>query len=141
MIRALGGFVAGFVAVLTLQQALLWTGTQLHWLNAPTWSMKPVPPFGIPQVFSLAFWGGVWGIVVALLSPRIGTGFGYWFTIFVLFGLATTLVSLTFVNMLRGREIEEITLARLLPGTIVNGAWAVGVAFILSFLPQRFRTG
>ena len=26
------------------------------------YSTAPVPPFGVPQVLSWSFWGGVWGV-------------------------------------------------------------------------------
>jgi hypothetical protein len=140
MLRALGGFIAGFVAVLTVHQATLWLGTQLHLLQAATWVMTPVPPLHVPQVVSLAFWGGVWGILIALVAPRIGTGFGYWFTIAVLFGVATTLVGWYVVGPLKGRPADELTLARLVSGGTVNGIWALAVAAILSVLPGRLRS-
>src|SRR5436190_19983751 len=28
------------------------------------------PPFGVPEVLSQSFWGGVWGIVFLLIVPR-----------------------------------------------------------------------
>jgi MFS family permease len=140
MTRALGGFLAGFVAVLTVHQALLWLGTQLHWLQASPWSMRAVPPFRIPAVLSLAFWGGVWGILIAFVAPRIGTGFGYWLSVFVIFGLATTLVGWYVVGPLKGASVEELTLGRLLPGLVVNGLWAVATATIAAALPGRLRS-
>jgi hypothetical protein len=141
MLRALGGFIAGFVAVLTVHQGTLWLGTQLHWLQASTWVMSPVPPLHVPAVISLAFWGGVWGILIALVAPRIGTGFGYWFTIAVLFGVSTVLVGWYVVNPLKGRGVEELTVARLATGSIVNGIWALSVAAILAVMPARLRGG
>jgi hypothetical protein len=140
MPRALGGFIAGFIAVLTIHQGLLWLGTQLHWLHAAPWSMEPVPPFRIPAMLSLAFWGGVWGVVIAFVAPRIGTGPGYWISVFVLFGLATTLVGFTVVPMLKGQAMSEITLPRLLPGTILNGIWALATATLASVLPGSLRS-
>ena len=40
-------------------------------MNAPFYSMRPIPPFGVPQILSQAFWGGIWGIVFALAVPRL----------------------------------------------------------------------
>ena len=31
-------------------------------------NMRGIPPLGIPAVLSLAFWGGIWGIVLAALT-------------------------------------------------------------------------
>jgi hypothetical protein len=30
-----------------------------------------VPPWGVPTILSLAFWGGLWGIAAAFLVPRL----------------------------------------------------------------------
>ena len=57
------GFFAGFLAVLTVHQAVIAAGGALGFLPGATgWAMRPVPPLGIPQVLSLAFWGGIWGM-------------------------------------------------------------------------------
>ena len=141
MFRAFGGFVAGFLAVLTVHQGILWLGTALHLLQAQPWSLRPIPPLGVPQVLSLAFWGGIWGILIAVLAPKFGTGFGYWLSVFVVFGLATTLVGWYVVSPLKGREVEHIDLARLATGLVINGGFALGAAAILHLLPGRFRGG
>jgi len=31
-------------------------------IPVPPFSMKPMPPFGVPEVLSQSFWGGVWGL-------------------------------------------------------------------------------
>src|SRR5262245_4234184 len=75
-------FAAGFVAVLTFYEAvflLLYVGGVIP---VPPFSMKPMPPFGVPEVLSQSFWGGVWGIVFLLIVPRLvglrlGANIGY----------------------------------------------------------------
>src|ERR1051326_4561834 len=63
------GFVAGFIATLVFHQIALWILAHFHWIDRAPWNMKPVPPFGVPSVISLAFWGGVWGaVMIALLA-------------------------------------------------------------------------
>ena len=57
----LQAFTGGFLATLIFHQgvlALFWLGGMIP---AFPWNMNPVPPLGVPQVISLAFWGGVWG--------------------------------------------------------------------------------
>ena len=40
---------------------------------------RPVPPFRVPQFISLAFWGGVWGIVFVLVERAVARSpGGYW---------------------------------------------------------------
>ena len=62
------GFVAGFIAVLLFHQPALALLTQLGVAEASTYSFKATAPFGVPQLISLAFWGGVWGVVFALVD-------------------------------------------------------------------------
>ena len=38
-------------------------------LDRPTWPLEAIPPLGVPFVVSKAFWGGVWG---ALLATMLG---------------------------------------------------------------------
>src|SRR5690554_7790613 len=63
-------FIAGFLATVVFHQgavALLWLAGLIG--GAP-WNMTAVPPFAIPKVISLAFWGGVWGLPVWWLIRR-----------------------------------------------------------------------
>ena len=67
--RLLLGFVAAFLATLIFHQI----GLEICHLvgltpNTP-YNFKGVAPFGVPQVISLAFWGGVWGFVFVWAEP------------------------------------------------------------------------
>jgi hypothetical protein len=74
------GSAAGFLAVLVFHQGaavllhLLTTKAQIGMgvfgqMRFP-YSTAPVPPFGVPQVLSSAFWGGVWGVALAAVLRR-----------------------------------------------------------------------
>jgi hypothetical protein len=79
--RILLGFAAGRLAVPVFHQAAL---ALLHatGIGPAAWNMVPVPPFGVPALLSAAFWGGLWGIVLALVEPRFPrgapTGWRHW---------------------------------------------------------------
>lgn len=137
------GFIAGFLAVLVFHQG---TAFLLHHYGndipavvkaigrtGAAFDMTPTRPFGVPRVISLAFWGGVWGILLAGLIrgsslPDLLSG--------LLFGaLLPTIVALTLVAWLKG-----------LPGwngaipwraLLLNGAWGWGTAFLLRPLALR----
>ena len=59
------GFVAGALSVLVFHQG---AAALLHALDltprAP-YSLQPTRPLGVPQLTSIAFWGGLWGILLA----------------------------------------------------------------------------
>jgi hypothetical protein len=78
--RLTTGYIAGFLAVIVFSSALIAVyyaaGAAVPF--AP-WSMAPVPPFGVPQTISAAFWGGLWGIAYALLENRLTARLGWWF--------------------------------------------------------------
>src|SRR3954466_10057208 len=65
------GFISGALSVLLFHQG---AAALLHALaltpRAP-YSMNATVPFGIPQLWSIAFWGGVWGVVLAAMLARL----------------------------------------------------------------------
>ena len=76
----LRGFIAAFFATLIFHQlavALLWN---LCLASGPPFQFAPRPPFGVPAVISLAFWGAILPSLVALLivvplkGGPVGTG-------------------------------------------------------------------
>ena len=112
-------FAAGFLAVLTFYEALfllLYVGGVIP---VPPFSMKPMPPFGVPEVLSQSFWGGVWGIVFLLIVPRFFSGTGYWLASAVIGGIALTLVYMFVVVLLK---------TGALPPSMV-GLFAIGFLF------------
>ena len=73
------GFIAGFLAVLIFHQSL-WYVLNLVGLippDRPAWPLDPIPPYRVPSVISKAFWGGVWGAVLAPVLQNL-RGLPYW---------------------------------------------------------------
>jgi hypothetical protein len=97
------GFISGALSVLVFQMGL---GAILHAAgispNAP-YSMTPVPPFGVPQSLSGAFWGGLWGIVLLAVLRAAGSGVRYWLTAILFGGLVVGGTLLFVVLPLKGR--------------------------------------
>jgi hypothetical protein len=100
---------------------------------APPWRLAPVPPLGVPAVLSAAFWGGVWGIALALLAPRFGRGAGYWLGALAFGAVLPTLVAWFVVLPLKGLPAGGgFAWPGVLVGPVVNGAWGVGAALLLA---------
>lgn len=130
--RALLGFVAGFIATLVFHQIALWILHAAHFTDRAPWAMKPVPPFGVPQVISLAFWGGVWGAVMVLLLAKSR-----------MFLLASTLFGAVLPTLVAGLVIAPLrhqpiphTGKMLALGLIVNAAWGFGTALLYRIMQR-----
>lgn len=69
--RVVAGFVAGAVSILVFHQGGYFLAAELGFGRPNLYSMRPVPPWGVPTIVSQAFWGGLWGIVGAFVVPRL----------------------------------------------------------------------
>ena len=127
-------FIAGFLATLLFHQGML---ALLHAAGATPrapYIMTATPPFGVPQVVSLAFWGGLWGVV---LWPAIRNlrGSSYWTEALVLGALAPSLVALFIVFPLKGEPVAGGWDPSIFVGALLlNGAWGLGVAALVRLL-------
>jgi hypothetical protein len=102
--------------------------------------MAPTQPFGLPAVFSLAFWGGVWGILFALIHGSFPRRAGYWVTAFVFGAILPSLVALLVVLPLKGRPMGGgWHLPLLVTAFLINGAWGIGTGVILRTLQAVLR--
>lgn len=120
-------FVAGFVGTLLFHQGLIGLLHALGVIPFAPFNLTPTWPLGVPQVFSLAFWGGVWGIVLAaVLWRRRGTV--WWGGWIVLGGIAPTAVALLVVFPLK--EIP-VSVVHAMLGVLLNGFWGLGTALLL----------
>ena len=95
----------------------------------PAWPLDPIPPFGVPSVISKAFWGGVWGAVLAPLLSRWRGGL-YWAGWIIVAAIALPLVAFFVVPPIKGEPVPELW-PRFLVSTMVNGAWGFGTALFL----------
>jgi hypothetical protein len=130
--RLIYGFISGFFATLIFHQLML---ALLHYLSiAPfgPFSMTATSPFGVPSVISLSFWGGVWGIVYAMLDIRFPGDFRYWITAFSFGAIFPSLVALLIVFPLKGLPFAGGWKPMiLLTVFLVNGAWGVGTGVFM----------
>ena len=140
--RVAAGFIAGFLAVLVFHQLMLGL---LHVAgiapDAP-YAMQPTAPLGVPRVFSLAFWGGLWGVALAVVLSRIAGRPGYWLTALLFGALGPSMVNWLVVLPLKGQPLGGgWHLAGIVTALLVNAAWGIGAAVILSRAPTRRRPG
>lgn len=133
------GFIAGALAVaIFFNGAWIVLQDVLGWLPAAAprpWALEPrVPPYGVPRVANLIFWGGVWGSVLALALCG-ARGAAYWILWTLLGAVALTLVGNFVVPLIKGQSLENInkglSLVRFRNGLILNGMWGLGAAILL----------
>lgn len=93
-------------------------------------NLRPTGPWGVPQLASLAFWGGIWGIVLAALirfgrMPDLLTGF-------LLGAVVCTVFGFTVVAQMKGLPMwaggNTVIWAR---AALLNGAFGWGAAFLM----------
>ncbi len=132
--RFLRAFLAGFLSTLVFHQGLLAILHAAGKTPRAPWVMAPVPPFGVPSVVSLAFWGGLWGILLWEIV-RKRSGRAVWVAALVLGAVLPTLVALLVVLPLKGLPLGGGWKPDLVAGALLlNGAWGLGVvAFMRLF--------
>jgi hypothetical protein len=133
--RIIIAFIAGFIATLVFHQGGLALMNQFGMTDRGPFNMNATEPFGVPQVFSLAFWGGVWGILLAWFLGTRKTG---WYLRAFIFGaLLPTAVALFVVAPLKGQPVAGGWDPKLiLGGVILNGLWGLGTALIIRALAR-----
>ncbi|WP_319421111.1 hypothetical protein [Pleurocapsa sp. FMAR1] len=131
--------VAGFLAVLVFHQPMLilLKNIGLAADNLTPYATNPTPPFGIPRVLSLALWGGVWGILLAIAIS--GTqGLAYWLSGLLLGAIVPSLVNWFIVLPLKD---EPVGGGWQVPGVatalIVNGVWGIGTVLLFRLLARN----
>jgi len=103
------GFAGGFLAVLIFHQSLWFLFNLIGLIppERPAWPFDPIPPFGVPSVLSKAFWGGLWGAVLAQLLSTL-RGRTYWASWVLVGAVALSLVAFFVVPPIKGEPIPEL---------------------------------
>lgn len=130
----LRAFIAGFASTLVFHQGLLLAFYLAGLYSRAPWNMEPVAPIGVPAVLSLAFWGGLWGILLWLLVRRFQGG-RRWALAIGLGALLPSLVALAIVLPLKGGTFFAGGDPTVLIGALLlNGAWGFGVALLMKLM-------
>ncbi|MGI9404633.1 MAG: hypothetical protein ACR2OF_09040 [Hyphomicrobium sp.] len=131
------GFIAGFAATLIFHQGVWFLLNQADIIPAgrSAWPMDPIPPFGVPQVISLSFWGGLWGVALNLALGHL-RGPAYWIAWIAVGALALTLVAFFVVPHLKMQHIPALWPAFAI-GCLLNGAWGYGTGLFLLVMGAR----
>lgn len=138
--RIVFGFIAGFLATLIFHQLSLWVLWSLGVAPFAPFSFAATKPFGMPAFISLAFWGGIWGSLFALVERRFPAHGGYWVAAFLFGAVLPSLVALLIVLPLKGRPlVGGGHPALLLTAFIINGAWGIGTGLFLGVMAGWFN--
>lgn len=133
--KLLKWFFAGALAVPLGHQPALWLLNVTGLLERPVFSMAPTRPFLVPQVLSLTFWGGVWGILLGMILSRVKGPRVYWLAL-VIGAIAPTLVAGLVVAPLKGLPTGGSPML-LLAGVIINGVWGVMTALFYRLMQRE----
>jgi hypothetical protein len=129
-------FLAGFLAVIIFHQGVWAMFAAAGKTPAPAWSMVRSGPFSVPALVNAAFWGGLWGIVMAqVVLPAMQGAMGYWLTCIGLGALLTSLVALLVVFPLKGRPFAAGWNPAIWTfALLVNAAWGFGFGLLLPLI-------
>jgi hypothetical protein len=126
------GFIAGALSVLIFHQGAVSLLHAFGLVANPAYSMAPTRPWGIPQLWSSAFWGGVWGVLLAASLSRV-KGLRLILAALVFGALLPTLVAWFVVAPLKGQPIAAGGVAsRMMIGLVLNGTWGLGAGIGLA---------
>lgn len=134
------GFVSGAAAVLLFHQGAAAVLHALELTARAPYSLQATSPFGVPQIWSITFWGAVWGVVLAAVLARLdGTRL---LLAGLLFGAVfPTLVAWFIVAPLKGQPMAAgFAPMAMLVGPVVNGAWGLGTAIGLVLFGRKRET-
>jgi|SRR5579883_671903 hypothetical protein len=133
-------FLAGVLAVPIFHQILLLLMYLAGIVPFAPFNTAPTKPFGVPDIVSISFWGGVWGVVFGLTLPRWFSGAAYWVASAVIGGVALTLVFMFVVWPLKIGGLPPDMVGLFVIGFVLNAAWGIGWALFLALFERMRRT-
>lgn len=94
-----------------------------------------VGPLGVPAFVNAAFWGGVWGIAIALLTGRIYENRVRIIAATLIGVIGVTAVAWFVVAPLKGLPMAQgWNPAAMWRGPLINGMFGLGVGILLGWL-------
>ena len=126
------GFVAGFIAVPLGHQVMAYIYYAFPWNMGPA-ANAAYKAFGVPALVNLSFWGGVWGILWAIVQSWVPRGWIYWIVAILFGGICATGFSAYGVPAIKGLPQGSMSWI----GFGLNGAWGLVTAFLLDAMRRK----
>jgi hypothetical protein len=134
------GFIAAFIATLVFHQGMIALLHAMDLIRSGPFATQAVGPLGVPRFVSLAFWGGVWGIVFVLAEPYFPRGAKYWLAAFLFGAIAPTLFGWFILAPMRGTAVANgWQIAAMWRAPLINGAWGLGTGIVLWLIVKAMR--
>jgi len=137
------GFIAAALSVLTFHQITVWILSLIGMVPpGGAYSLVGVPPWGVPRLLNLCFWGGLYGAVFGLLWPRFSKP--AW-QCGLITGIIAGLVGLFVVSSIKGLPVAGgWSVQAIARSLIINGVWGIGLGLFASLLlppkePEGYR--
>ena len=131
------GFISGAASVLLFHQGALALLHALQLAQRAPYSFAPTAPWGVPQVWSLAFWGAAWGAVLAASLGRLDGA--RLLACATLFGaVLPTLAAWFIVAPLKAQPVAAgWVVSAMAVGIVVNAAWGLGTGIGLALFGRH----
>lgn len=129
----LKAFISGLLATLIFHQGLFAAFYLAGIVPSAPFSLTSVPPLGVPSVLSLAFFGGLWGILLWLVLGRLN-GLAFWLGNVIAGAIGPTAVAMLVVFPMKGIEVSAQTWTG---GLVLNGFWGLGVALFMVLMGAK----
>ena len=131
------GFVAAAISVVLVHESIIFLLKMAGMIPAEAWSMKPVPPYGVPTLANSIFWGGLWGVLFALIADRIPIG-QMWLK-GLIFGLCILVLSNWLIlALIKSRPLfAGFDPIRMLDGVLILSGFGIAMALIYEVLQTK----
>jgi hypothetical protein len=125
-------FLAGAISAVFFQQGALAILKAVNYTTFSPFSYNPTAPLGLPQIWSFAFWGGVWGLVFGLAERHFPQNAGYWIAAILFGALLPSLVLWFVVAPIKGQPMAAgYDTYRMGLHLMIHGAWGLGTGILV----------
>jgi hypothetical protein len=132
--RMVLGFIAAALSVLIVHEGIIQLLHTAGYIPGRGWAMKPaIAPWGVPRLVNNVFWGGLWGVLFALLYQWIPGGMAWLKGL--IFGLFIVVVSnWLLLPLIKGQMFGY-------PNQVLFGGWNPTRMWIVALIVGGFGLG
>jgi hypothetical protein len=143
--RIVLGFIAAAISVVLVHESIILLLTKFEVIRGTPWSMDGVPPWGVPKLINNIFWGGLWGVLFALVYEWVPGGMAWLKGL--IFGIFIVVVSnWILLPLIKGQVFGQANQVlfggwnpqRMLVVLCILGGFGLALGIIYRLLQQMF---